>query len=79
MFFRLQELVKFAGIVLEDSLVFTYWGNVNFSVILFDKSKVEKTKTGELMNKGMFLFLHCQSACNFFIREDNEGELKWKE
>lgn len=55
MLYRLQELVNYAKISNEDSLVFTYLGGGSFAVVVFDKFRVEKIYSGNGLNLGKYL------------------------
>lgn len=58
--YGLMEIVTYANIKVDDILMFTHWGNGQFNIVIFDKSRVEKIieETQAAIGKLNNQFLH---------------------
>lgn len=43
MLYGLMDLVTYTNLDMDDALMCTYWGNGQFDIVVFDKSKIERS------------------------------------
>lgn len=57
--YGLKEIIHVAELNEDDMLLFTYWGIGKFDIVVFDKSKIEKTirEDGNNISKICIYFL----------------------
>lgn len=48
--FNLSGIVNYGNLVQNDIVMFTYWGTGKFDVVVFDKNRVEKAITEDVVD-----------------------------